>query len=120
MISPLGKLRVALVFLFVVLAVNFLAAQSVRDDAPGVLHPAPDGKGGSDARQLHAARPGGAKRTTNGIVYHGGAVLKSAVVPIYIIWYGNWNGGARPSDSQTTVNLIDALLGATGGIGSSP
>jgi len=119
MISPLGKLKIALVFLFVALAVNFLAAQSVRDDAPSALHPAPDGKGGSDAHQLHAARPGGAKNRTNGIVYHGGPVLKSAVVPIYIIWYGNWNGGARPSDSQTTVNLIDALLGATGGIGGS-
>lgn len=116
---PVSKLKVLLVFVFVVLAVNFLAAQRIRDDAPGQRDPMPTGKGTGDSHHVvPEARP--AKPSSNGISYHGGPVLKSAVVPIYIIWYGNWNGGTRPSDSQTTVSLIDSLLGATGGIGSSP
>jgi Phosphate-induced protein 1 conserved region len=69
---------------------------------------------------LPEARAAHAKPSNNGISYHGGPVLKSAVVPIYIIWYGNWTNGPKPSDSQTTVSLIDSLLGATGGIGGSP
>ena len=114
-----GKIRISLVFLFIVLAVNFLAAQRVRDDAPNAAHPAPDGKGGQSGTVLHEARPGGAHTSNNGISYHGGPVLHNTV-PIYIIWYGNWNGGAKPSDSMTTVNLLEAFLGATGGIGGSP
>ena len=113
--SP-GKLRIGLVFLFAILAVNFLAAQAVRDEA-ATEHSAPDGKGGTSGH-AHTVKP--AKSSGNGIFYHGGPVLRSVVVPIYAIWYGNWNGGARPSDSMTTVSLIDALLGSTGGIGSSP
>ena len=54
-----GKIRISLVFLFIVLAVNFLAAQRVRDDASNAAHPAPDGKGGQSGQLLHEARPGG-------------------------------------------------------------
>jgi Phosphate-induced protein 1 conserved region len=118
---PVGKLKVLLVFLFVMLAVNFLAAQRVRDDAPGQRDVMPTGKGTGDSQHvLPEARAAHAKPSNNGISYHGGPVLKSAVVPIYIIWYGNWTNGPKPSDSQTTVSLIDSLLGATGGIGGSP
>ena len=118
---PVGKSRIFLVFLFVILAVNFLAAQRVRDDAAGQLDEMPTGKGTSDSHHvMPEAKPAKPNGGSNGIFYHGGPVLRSAVVPIYIIWYGNWSGGAMPSDSQTTVNLIDALLGATGGIGGSP
>ena len=41
-------------------------------------------------------------------------------VHIYFIWYGNWTNGPKPSDSQTAVNLINILYGASGGMGGSP
>jgi hypothetical protein len=45
--------------------------------------------------------------------------LKANPVPIYIIWYGNWTNGAKPSDSQLTVSTIELFLGsnALGGSG---
>jgi len=55
--------------------------------------------------------------TGNGINYHGGPVMPNTV-NVYFIWYGNWTNGTRPSDSQTTVNLIDALYGSGGLSGS--
>ena len=115
----LSKIRIPLVLLFVLLVVNFLAAQRVRDDAPAAAHPAPDGKGGQSGQFLHEARTHGAHGGNNGIFYHGGPVLHGSV-PIYIIWYGNWTNGLNASDSSTTVNLLEAFLGATGGIGGSP
>src|SRR5437773_1153806 len=115
-----GKVRVALVFLFVMLAVNFLAAQRLNPEAEDALHSAPDGKGGADSEHaMPEARPVGQSVVQgNGINYHGGPVMRGNPVHIYIIWYGNWSNGAHASDSQTTVNLIDALLGS-GGIGGS-
>jgi hypothetical protein len=38
---------------------------------------------------------------------------------LYFIGYGNWTNGAKPSDSQATVNLMDALFGPARGIGGS-
>ena len=112
MTSPLRKVRVPLIFFFVMLAVNFLAAQKVRE---GDLHPVPDGKGSTDGQNfLQDARPTGQTVVTgNGINYHGGPVLAGNPVPIYIIWYGNWNGGTRPSDSLVTVSLIESFLSST-------
>ncbi|HSM85158.1 MAG TPA: hypothetical protein VLT16_03350, partial [Candidatus Limnocylindrales bacterium] len=69
----------------------------------------PDGKGGAVE---NAAPSGQAVVTGNGINYNGGPVLQGNPVPIYIIWYGSWSNGPKPSDSQTTVNLIDAFLAA--------
>ena len=47
---------------------------------------------------------GGPGRGTNGISYHGGALLNNTNGPTaYIIWYGNWSG-----DSATT--LLPALI----------
>lgn len=113
--------KLTFVVLFVLLAMNFLVAQKVQEGGAGALHSTPDGKGGQGQNALPAGPSGGAVVQGNGITYHtGGTVLKSAVVPIYIIWYGNWTNGTRPSDSQTTVNLIDALLASSGGIGGSP
>ena len=40
--------------------------------------------------------------------YNGGPVLHNTV-PIYIIWYGNWNGTG--SNTQATVNLINTFIG---------
>jgi hypothetical protein len=35
------------------------------------------------------------------------------------MWYGNWTNGPKTSDSQTTVNLMDALFRPTRGIAGS-
>jgi phosphate-induced protein 1 len=112
MTASLGKMKYALVFLFVILAANFLAAQSLRPGADGDT--SPDGHVPGQAPTKQPAVVQG-----NGINYHGGPVLKGSPVPIYIIWYGNWNGGARPSDSMTTVNLIESFLGSNSLGGSS-
>jgi phosphate-induced protein 1 len=118
--SPFGKARLAFVFLFVLLAVNFLAAQAVRNGAPDTLSIGPDGKGGQSGQLFAPQQPNtGSVTTGNGINYNGGPVLKGSPVPIYVIWYGNWNGGARPSDSMTTVNLLEGFLGSNSLGGSS-
>ncbi len=118
---PTRQFRLSLTLLFLLLAVNFMSAQKLRDGADGALHPVPDGAGGVQAGVfVEAAKPtGGAVVTGNGINYNGGPVLHGNPVPIYIIWYGNWTNGPKASDSQTTVNLIDAFLGSSGGIGGS-
>ncbi len=108
--SPLGKFVLA--SLFMLLAVNFMAAQAVLH-GNGVT---PDGKGGV----IENAKPTGQTVTTgNGINYNGGPVLKGNPVPIYIIWYGNWTNGPKPSDSGTTVSLIETFLASNALGGSS-
>lgn len=114
---PLSK--VFFVFVFVLLAVNFLAAQRVIPGSQGA-DPGPDGKGGINPDVVHeSAKPTGqAVVTGNGINYHNGPVLQGNPVPIYIIWYGNWTNGPKPSDSALTVNLIEAFL-ASNALGGS-
>ena len=108
---PLGKVRIASSFLLVLLAANFMAAQRVRNTGQDQV---PDGKHGVSGDTLPAIAPtGNSVATGNGINYHGGPILPGNPVPIYIIWYGNWNGGTRPSDSQATVSLIESFLGST-------
>ncbi len=106
--SPLGKKRYALTFFFIMLAANFVMAQTIRDNHAGPGEKMiPTGDGHAVATP---ADPTGQSVTTgNGINYNGGPVLKGTV-PVYIIWYGNWNGTG--SDTQTTVNLIDSFLAA--------
>jgi phosphate-induced protein 1 len=110
--SSKAKIKFASVVLFVMLAVNFLAAQAVR---PGV--------DGDDSPSVHGTNAAPVKQPAvvqgNGINYHNGPVLKGSPVPIYIIWYGNWNGGALPSDSQATVTAIQGFLSSTALGGSS-
>jgi hypothetical protein len=109
MIVSLGKVRFALAFLFVILAVNFMAGQTLRN---GGQQMAPDGAG----HGVHPAAPTGDTVTLgNGINYNGGPVMKGNPVPVYIIWYGNWNNGTRPSDSQVTVSAIEHFIGTIGG-----
>src|SRR5260221_5717273 len=107
--SPFGKMRYALAFLFIMLAANFLAAQTIRDNhaAPGEKM-VPNGDGSAAA--VAAGPTGQAVVTGNGINYNGGPVLQGNPVPVYIIWYGNWNGTG--SNTQTTINLIETFLGA--------
>jgi hypothetical protein len=117
-----NPLRHTLVLLFVMLAANFLMAQSVRGgiQAGSGEKLVPTGNGSAVAVPDNGARPtGGAVTTGNGINYNGGPVLKGSPVPIYIIWYGNWNGGAKPSDSQVTVTAIQGFLSSTSLGGSS-
>jgi hypothetical protein len=100
------------------LSAGFLMAQIVRSPQ-GI---GPDGKGGLDPANIVSDQARPTPDTVvqgNGISYHGGPVLKGSPVPIYIIWYGNWNGGAKPSDSQTTVNLLQGFLGSNSLGGSS-
>ena len=109
MVSPSRKMRLALAFLFVILSVNFLVAQKVRDNNAGPgQQMVPTGDGSAHA----AARPTGqAVVTGNGINYNGGPVLHGNPVPIYIIWYGTWTS-TTGSNTAATVSLIDAFLAA--------
>jgi hypothetical protein len=109
--SLLGrKTRSAAAFLFVFLTASFLMAQSVRSPQ-GI---GPDGKGGLDPAnviQQQAAPIGNTVTTGNGINYNGGPVLKASPVPIYIIWYGNWN--ASGSNTPATVSLLEGFLSSS-------
>jgi Phosphate-induced protein 1 conserved region len=121
MTDSLAKTRFALVFLFVLLSANFLMSQALKQhvDNPGQtqLDPVPDDvlhtHQGDPNRVLPAAPSGGAVVTGNGINYHNGPVLKGNPVPIYVIWYGNWTNGAKPSDSPLTKTLLEGFLGST-------
>jgi Phosphate-induced protein 1 conserved region len=109
-----GNMRkVSCTVLLMFACLTFLNAQTTRDSS----HVVPTGKGwGVDANASGQKAP----RTVvqgNGISYHGGPVLKSTP-SVYFIWYGNWSNGAHPSDSQTTVSLLDVLFGSTGLNGS--
>jgi hypothetical protein len=118
MTAPLAKVRFALAFLFVVLAVNFLAAQAVRPGS-GNGDPVPD-----DVTHSHKGSPsqtlpaivgpiGETVVTGNGINYHGGPVLKGNPVKYYIIWYGNWAGTG--SNTAATVSLVEHFISTLGG-----
>ena len=114
---PLAKFRFASVCLFVILAVNFMAAQKLREQ--------PERQDGQDARpngqhtesgETMAAVPGPigeAVVTGNGINYHNGPVMKGNPVPIYIIWYGNWSGSG--SNTAATRSAIEHYVGTLGG-----
>ena len=104
-----GKPRIAFKFVFLIATATFLVAQKPLETKDQGTVKYPDGAGGF----IERARPSGETVVTgNGINYHGGPVLLGNPVPVYIIWYGNWTNGPLPSDSATTVNLIDTLLGA--------
>jgi hypothetical protein len=109
---PLGKIRYFMALLFVVLAANFLMAQKPLvnangDDMPNGKH----GKSGQTAAAVHGP-VGKTVVTGNGINYHGGPVLKGNPVPIYLIFYGNWNGSG--SNTQASVSLIEHFVSSLG------
>jgi len=110
---PQGKIRFASVFLFLILAVNFMAAQKPLTNPDGDL--VPNGKHGNST-QTAAPVPGPigeAVVTGNGINYHNGPVMKGNPVHAYIIWYGNWSGTG--SNTAATRSLIEHFLGSIGG-----
>jgi hypothetical protein len=118
MTASFARMRYALAFLLVILAANFLGAQTVRNGpqaGPGEKM-VPTGDGSAVSVPDDGAKPTPpAVVTGNGINYNGGPVLKGNPVPIYVIWYGNWNGTG--SNTQATVSLIDSFLNSLGNTG---
>ena len=117
---PQGKIRFASVFLFLVLAVNFMAAQELNQhvDNPGqTADKAPSGHvPGVPPTSIEPAAPGPigqAVVTGNGINYHGGPVLKANPVKYYIIWYGNW--ASTGSNTGATVSLVEHFITSLSG-----
>ena len=109
---PQGKIRFASVFLFLILAVNFMAAQKPLTNPDGDLGPE---RQAWRLRTNSGAGPGPigeAVVTGNGINYHGGPVLKGNPVPIYLIFYGNWNGTG--SNTAASVSLIEHFVSTLG------
>lgn len=108
-----GKARLALVFAFVLLAVNFMAAQKLIDGAQQNMEPTGEGHGVRPAQPGDASVSPFAVVTGNGINYHNGPVMKASPVHAYIIWYGNWAGTG--SNTAATQSLIQHFLGSIGG-----
>src|SRR5215469_2961808 len=118
MISSYGKTKYVFAFLFVILAANFLIAQDLLKqhvDNPGQTAMDQRATGHNPEavpEQIERAKPGPTVVTGNGINYHGGPVLQGNPVPIYLIWYGNWNGSG--SNTQATVNIVEQWLNTVG------
>jgi hypothetical protein len=112
-------MRYALAFLLVILSANFLVAQELLKqhvDNPGQT-PMDQRATGHDPsavpEMIERAKPtGDAVVTGNGINYHGGPVLKGNPVPLYIIWYGNWN--STGSNTAATVSLVEHFINTLG------
>ena len=120
--TPLGKMRYAFVFLSVILAASLLMAQRPLNEqqAGEGQKMVPTGDGHAIAVPVAPEDAAAKPRvpvvvTGNGINYNGGPVLKGSPVPIYVIWYGNWNGTG--SNTQATVSLIDTFLNSLGNTG---
>jgi hypothetical protein len=125
MLNPFKKYAAA--FLFVFLSVGLLSAQKVREGANAGEKMVPNGDGTAtsvpaDSGALTGefctgsgckSNPTGNTVTTgNGINYNGGPVLKGNPVPIYLIFYGNWNGTG--SNTPTSTNLIEHYINSLG------
>jgi len=117
---PLEKIRIASVLFFLVLTVNFMAAQELNQhvDNPGqTADKAPTGHvPGVPPTLIEPAKPGPtcqAVVTGNGINYHNGPVMRGNPVNAYIVWYGNWN--STGSNTAATKSLIEHFLGTIGG-----
>jgi hypothetical protein len=118
MTSPFARIRYAAVLVFAVLTVNLLSAQQVlrpQTEPSEKMVPTGDGRAILVSDDGAAKPTGDAVVTGNGINYNGGPVLKGNPVPIYVIWYGNWNGTG--SNTSTTVNLIETFLNSLGNTG---
>jgi len=98
---------------FLLLALTLVSAQVTRN----ATHLVPTGKGWGVESQDPGKDDQFQVITGNGINYHGGPVIHGQQ-NVYFIWYGNWTNGSHASDSQTTVNLLDALFSNTGLNGS--
>lgn len=117
---PQGTIKVASLCFFLILALNFMAAQELRQhvDNPGqTADTAPTGHvPGVPSTTIEPAKPGPVGQavvTGNGINYHNGPVMKGNPVHTYVIWYGNWSGTG--SNTAATRSLIEHFLGTIGG-----
>ena len=119
---PQGKIRFASVFLFLVLAVNFMAAQELKQhvDNPGqtaIKSPTatfrlPDKHGaGAPGSHWRDSR----HRQWNQLSQRPGHERQS--INAYIIWYGNWNGTG--SNTAATGAPIEHFLSTIGGSASN-
>ena len=106
--------KAILTLILAVGSLNNLNAQDVRGAED--VAPSATGWGMGSANVVSAAKPAATK---NGIIYHGGPVMRGNSVNVYFIWYGDWMSGPLDSDSQSTVDLISALFARVGGIGGS-
>lgn len=109
--------KVLLVSIFLILAVNFLAAQKpLNVDNPGQtpMDSRATGHNPEAPPELieRVGPVGNAVVTGNQIQYHGGPVLKANPVPLYLIWYGNWSGTG--SNTQATVSLVEHFVSSLG------
>src|SRR5690242_15126480 len=103
-----GSMRKGFWLVLVVLAcLTFASAQNINRS--GSMVPSGKGYGVAGSAPIHDTVNQG-----NGINYHGGPVMPNTV-NIYLIWYGKWNGGNKPSDSQTTVNLVKGWVTGVSG-----
>ncbi|HEY2233785.1 MAG TPA: hypothetical protein VGK01_09955 [Candidatus Angelobacter sp.] len=109
---PLGKFKVVSLCFFLILAVNFMAAQKPLTNPDGDL--VPNGKHGNSGQAAAPVRGpiGQAVSTGHGINYHGGPVMKGTP-NVYVIWYGNWNGTG--SNTGATRTAIEHFLSTIGG-----
>src|SRR5215470_15894817 len=116
MLSSFRKSRLAFACLLLMVAANCLVAQKVLQSEPQRGEKlVPDGTGNAVLVPEDSAKPTGQTVVTgNGINYHGGPVLKGNPVPIYLIWYGNWNGtGSNTAATQSLVEHFISTLGNT-------
>jgi len=109
---PQGTIKVVSLCFFLILAMNFMAAQKPLTNPDGDL--VPNGKHGNSG-QNQAVVPGPigeSVSTGHGINYHGGPVMKGTP-NVYVIWYGNWNGTG--SNTGATRTAIEHFLSTIGG-----
>lgn len=107
-------MKTALLALLVMACCFSMAAQNVKDAS----HLTPNGKGwGEDRDDAPPEAKPFSVTTGNGISYHGGPVMSANPVPVYFIWYGNWN--STGSNSASTVNLIENYLYSSSGLNHS-
>jgi hypothetical protein len=108
------KVSLALTMLFVIVASSALMAQRVLHGEPQPGEKlAPNGDGSVRIVPDDGAKPtGNTVVTGNGINYNGGPVLQGNPVPIYLIWYGNWNGSG--SNTAATVSLVEHYVNSLG------
>jgi hypothetical protein len=102
--------------LLVALCVASASAHTARQAS----HLVPTGKGWAEERSDGPGitqPPTGTVPIDNGISYHDGLIMPGTV-NIYYIWYGNWRNGPHPSDSASTVTLLEALASSRGLNGS--
>jgi hypothetical protein len=106
-----GKTKLAVVFLFILLTVSFMAAQKPLENENGGQRLRPAGAGHGVVPD--AGPTGQAVVTGNGINYNGGPVLKGTV-NVYIVWYGNWNGaGSNTAATRAAIEHFIATIGST-------